>query len=95
MIGMEDEYPPHRLLDDRIDLVALGGNPKVMRRKLPCKTGLLSGYCEGCPTEYLYAIAAIVGILAISRWLAIIRCVGSVMSVDRDRMRKARRPRRT
>jgi hypothetical protein len=36
---------------------------------------------NGWPIEYLNAIAAIVGILAISRCDAIIRCSGSVMSV--------------
>ncbi|MFZ4068988.1 MAG: CoA transferase [Caulobacterales bacterium] len=35
----------------------------------------------GWPMEYLYAIAAIVGTLAIRRWLAIIRWTGSSMSV--------------
>jgi len=26
MVGVEDEYPPHRALDDRIDLIGLGRN---------------------------------------------------------------------
>ena len=32
---------------------------------------------NGWPTEYLYAIAAMVGILAISRWLAMRRWAGA------------------
>jgi hypothetical protein len=35
MVGMEDEDAPHRLLDDRVHLIGLGGTPNVMRRKLP------------------------------------------------------------
>src|SRR5262245_13119123 len=49
------------------------GTAKHMRRKLVAKSRLFCGYMNGWPTEYLYAIAARVGILAIMRIEATMR----------------------
>src|SRR6202012_791364 len=58
------------------------GTAKHMCRKFSAKFSEFFGYTNGWPTEYLYAMAAIVGIFAISRYDAILRWAGSWMSVE-------------
>jgi hypothetical protein len=43
------------------------GSPNVIRRKFSTRPSELSGYSAAWPTDFLYAYAAIVGILASSR----------------------------
>ena len=57
------------------------GTAKHMCRKFSAKFDEFFGYMKGWPMVYLNAIAARVGIFAIMRIDAIMRCWGSLMSV--------------
>ena len=91
MIGMQDEDRVQRLGQHRIDLVLLGRDREAHAQEILGVAQLVradtrrAGRCE-----YLNAIAAMVGILAIRRWLAISRCmrivdVGGVVIEGRQR----------
>src|SRR6202035_5462238 len=58
------------------------GTAKHMFRKFSAKLSEFFGYTKGWPMVYLKAIAASVGIFAIIRIEAIMRCCGSLMSVE-------------
>src|SRR6202012_4559228 len=58
------------------------GTAKHMFRKFSAKESEFFGETKGFPMVYLNAIAASVGILAIIRIEAIMRCCGSLMSVE-------------
>src|SRR5690606_23998938 len=59
-----------------------GGTAKHTLRKFVEESRESGGYTKGWPMEYLYAIAAIVGILAIIRSEAVIRCCASNRSSE-------------
>src|ERR1051325_5493501 len=56
------------------------GSENIMCRKFSEKLRRFCGYTNGVPTEYLYAMATSVGILATMRYAAISRFSGLVMS---------------
>src|SRR5665213_361704 len=58
------------------------GVANIMRMKLPAYDRSLRGYWNGCPTEYLYAIATSVGIFAIRRIAEMSRCLGSCRFIE-------------
>src|SRR3954462_15702155 len=55
------------------------GTPNIMRMKFAVYERLFFGYMNGWPIEYLYDIATMVGIFAISRNAEITRCCGLLM----------------
>src|SRR6266853_725873 len=50
-----------------LTFISSQGTANAIWRKFSAYPSEFFGYIKGCPCEYLYAIAAIVGILAISR----------------------------
>ena len=65
-----------------LTLYSSHGLPNIMRMKFALYDRSLRGYMNGWPIEYLYAIATMVGILAIRRIAEISRCCGSLMSSE-------------
>ena len=53
------------------------GKPNVIRMKFSTRFNELSGYRNGCPTDFLYAYAAMVGSFARRRMVDSSTCSGS------------------
>ena len=83
VVGMQDEDLVERVGQHRIDLVFLAGHREAhVAGSSRQSSSEFFGYTKGWPMVYLNAIAASVGIFAIIRIEAIMRCVGSLMSVE-------------
>ncbi len=82
MVGVQDEDLVERIGQHRIDLVVLARHREAHVEEVLGEGERVLRINESCPMVYLNAIAASVGILATMRIEAIMRCCGSLMSVE-------------
>jgi hypothetical protein len=96
VVGVQDEDAVHRLFDGGDHFIFFGRNAEGHAQEVAGIGQLVVRIDEGWPTEYLYAMAAMVGILAIRRWAnAALHRIGDVgRVVIEGRARRPRRPSR-
>jgi hypothetical protein len=82
VVGVQDEDLVQRIRQHRIDLVVLAWHRKAHVQEVLGKGERVLRIHEGRLMVYLKAIAASVGTFAIIRIEAIMRCCGSLMSVE-------------